>query len=85
MSRLNKIVIDRKVPAVMRDGTKLYGDVYRPEAEGRYPVIVELVAYELDSRTANYAEWYASRGYVFVGMNSRGTYWSEGEWRPSHV
>jgi uncharacterized protein len=82
MTDLNEIVIDRKVPCVMRDGTTLYGDVYRPKAVGRYPVIVEPIAYELDSRTKNYAEWYSSRGYVFVGMNSRGTYWSEGEWRP---
>lgn len=82
MTELNEFVIDRKVPSVMRDGTILYSDVYRPKAEGRYPVIVERVAYELDSRLEPYAEWYASRGYVFVGQNSRGTFWSEGEWVP---
>lgn len=76
------IQIDRKVPAVMADGTTLYSDVYRPKAPGRYPVIVERVAYELDSRLAPYAEWYAQRGYVFVGQNSRGTYGSEGEFDP---
>ncbi|MEE8045985.1 MAG: CocE/NonD family hydrolase [Dehalococcoidia bacterium] len=82
MTQLNEIVIERKVACGMRDGTTLRGDIYRPKAAGRYPVIVEMVAYELDARLKNYADWYASRGYVFIGMNSRGTYWSEGEWRP---
>ena len=82
MSKLNEIIIDRKVPSTMSDGTVLYSDVYRPKEPGRYPVIVVRVAYELDSRTEPYAEWYASRGYVFVGQSSRGTYWSEGEWIP---
>ena len=56
MTELNEIVIDRKVPSVMRDGTTLYSDVYRPKAEGRYPVIVERVVYELDHRLEPYAE-----------------------------
>jgi len=77
----NEIIIDRKVPSTMSDGTVLYSDVYRPKEPGRYPVIVERVAYELDHRLEPYAEWYARRGYVFVGQNSRGSYWSEGEWR----
>jgi putative CocE/NonD family hydrolase len=63
----------------MRDGTVLRADVYRPTGEGRYPVIVERVAYELVNRTAPYAEFYASRGYVFVGQNTRGSFWSEGQ------
>jgi uncharacterized protein len=82
MSELNEIIIDRKVPSTMSDGTVLYSDVYRPKEPGRYPVIVERVAYELDHRLEPYAEWYAQRGYVFVGQNSRGTFWSEGEFRP---
>ncbi len=76
---LLETTIDRKVPAVMRDGTTLFSDVYRPKKPGRYPVIVERVAYELDSRLEPYADFYASRGYVFVGQNTRGTFWSQGE------
>jgi predicted acyl esterase len=82
MTKLNEIVVDRKVPSVMSDGTILYSDVYRPKAEGRYPVLVERVPYDLDGRLAPYAEWYASRGYVFVGQNTRGSFWSEGELAP---
>jgi hypothetical protein len=36
------IQIERNVPVPMRDGTVLCADVYRPKAEGRYPVIVVL-------------------------------------------
>ena len=32
--------IDWDVPVPMPDGTVLHADVYRPPAEGRYPVII---------------------------------------------
>ncbi len=35
------MVIDRDVTVKMRDGIKLYIDVYRPEKEGKYPVIID--------------------------------------------
>ena len=75
----HEITIDRKVAVPMRDGTILYADVYRPVTPGRYPVIVERVGYELDYRVGPYAAFFATRGYVFVGQNTRGKFWSEGE------
>ena len=36
----NDIKIDNRVAIPMRDGVKLYADVYRPAVEGKYPVIV---------------------------------------------
>jgi putative CocE/NonD family hydrolase len=77
--KTHEITIDRKVDVAMRDGVILRADVYRPVTPGRYPVIVERVAYELDYRVGPYASFFAERGYVFVGQNVRGTYWSEGE------
>ena len=35
-----RIVTEENVPATMRDGTTLYADVYRPDAEGRFPVLL---------------------------------------------
>ena len=67
----------------MRDGVVLRADVYRPEAEGRYPVIVERVAYELVGPV--HVERRVLRepgGTSFVGQNVRGTFASEGDWRP---
>ena len=78
----HSVRVERNVPIKMRDGVILRADVHRPEAEGRYPVIVERVAYELVGRCTSNGEFFASRGYVFVGQNVRGTFASEGEWRP---
>ena len=78
----HKVCIERGVSIKMRDGVVLRADVYRPDADGRYPVIVERVAYELVSRCTSNGEFFASRGFVFVGQNVRGTFASEGEWHP---
>lgn len=78
-AEMYKVVVERRVPVPMRDGTVLDATIHRPEGDGRYPVILERVAYELEARTAPYAEFFASRGYVFVGQNTRGSFWSEGE------
>jgi putative CocE/NonD family hydrolase len=62
----------------MRDGVQLDATVWRPMEPGRYPVILERMGYELMGRCAVNAEYYARRGYVFVGQNTRGSYDSEG-------
>lgn len=76
------VTIERNVPIPMRDGTVLRADVYRPDAAGQFPVLVERVCYELTSRCADNGEYYASRGYVVVGQNVRGTFASEGRFDP---
>lgn len=76
------IRVERAVPIAMRDGAVLRADVYRPDAEGRFPVLVERVAYELGSRCRESGEYYARRGYVVVGQNVRGAFASEGEFAP---
>ena len=35
-----RIKVEKNVPAKMRDGVTLYADVYRPDADGRFPVIL---------------------------------------------
>src|SRR5262245_7366919 len=77
-----EILVERGVPVAMRDGTILRADVYRPRAPGRYPVLVERVGYDLANRCAAEGEYFARRGYVYVGQNTRGAYASEGEERP---
>jgi len=76
---LSEVEIERQVPIPMADGTILRADVYRPAAPGRYPVLVERVAYELTRRLRNGGLYYASRGYVVVGQNVRGRFASEGK------
>ncbi len=77
-----EVHVERQVPIPMADGTILRADVYRPSAAGRYPVLVERVAYELEERCRYAGEYYASRGYVVIGQNVRGRFASEGEFVP---
>jgi putative CocE/NonD family hydrolase len=74
--------VERDVPIPMRDGTVLRADVYHPDADGQFPVLVERVAYELTSRCRENGEFYAQRGYVMVGQSVRGTFASEGTFVP---
>ncbi len=76
-----KLEYDVKIP--MRDGVKLSADIYRPDAEGRFPVILIRTPY--DNGTAGNAilgkKW-AARGYVFVVQDVRGRGDSDGEFYP---
>jgi putative CocE/NonD family hydrolase len=74
------IVVEAGVKVPMRDGTLLDAMVWRPAAEGRYPALVERVAYELVGRARANGEYYAGHGYVVVAQNVRGTYASEGQY-----
>ena len=73
------IVVERGVKIPMRDGILLDAMIWRPAAPGRYPVLVERVAYELEWRARANGELYASHGYVVVAQNVRGVFASEGE------
>jgi uncharacterized protein len=77
-----EVQVERLVSIPMADGTILRADVYRPTTSGRYPVLMERVAYELAERCRYAGEYYASRGYVVVGQNVRGRLASEGEFVP---
>jgi hypothetical protein len=79
------IVLDKKVMMPMSDGTRLAADIYRPQAEGRFPAVVERTPYNreesviLRTKTPQYL---AERGFVFVVQDVRGRFGSEGTWYP---
>ena len=67
----------------MRDGVKLYADVYRPRREGRFPVLVIRTPYGTMREGAQTAPiHFAQSGYVAVIQDVRGRYESEGQWDP---
>lgn len=67
----------------MRDGVELSADVYRPDAEGRFPVIVLRTPYNKNAASRlNLARYFAARGYVFVVMDVRGRGDSDGRFVP---
>lgn len=75
------VVFEHGAKAVMRDGIVLRADIYRPSAEGRFPVLLQRTPYN-KSGEADFGFKAASQGYVVIIQDVRGRYTSEGEWYP---
>jgi putative CocE/NonD family hydrolase len=80
----NDILVENRVAVAMRDGVKLYADVYRPVGQGRHPVIVSRTPYSTERFPNAYdaAVYFARRGYVYVFQDVRGRHESDGAWEP---
>jgi uncharacterized protein len=77
------IRIDGRVPVPMRDGVKLYADIYRPRREGKFPVLVVRTPYGVQRDGMHESKIrFAQRGYAVVVQDTRGRYQSEGTWEP---
>ncbi|MGB8475688.1 MAG: CocE/NonD family hydrolase [Candidatus Acidiferrum sp.] len=74
-----QVIVERNVPAKMRDGVILRADIYRPKAEGKFPVLLVRTPYDKTGES-NFGMKGAARGYVVVEQDVRGRYTSEGEW-----
>jgi putative CocE/NonD family hydrolase len=71
--------------AVMRDGTVLRADVYRPLGEGPWPVLLVRSPYDKqDPDILALLEPLGAvrRGYLVVIQDTRGRFRSEGDWQP---
>jgi putative CocE/NonD family hydrolase len=67
----------------MRDGVKLYVDVYLPATPGRYPTIVWRTPYGVQRDGSHEALIkFAMNGYAVVAQDVRGRYESDGLWEP---
>ncbi|MDY0166133.1 MAG: CocE/NonD family hydrolase [Thermoguttaceae bacterium] len=67
--------------AAMRDGVELRLDVFRPDAEGPFPAILQQTPYNKSGQAAR-ARRFAARGYAVVNVDSRGRFQSGGDWDP---
>ncbi|UCD94476.1 MAG: CocE/NonD family hydrolase, partial [Candidatus Zixiibacteriota bacterium] len=76
-----EIIVDRDVEVPMRDGVKLATDIYRPDADGKFPVIVVRTPYKKEMNELE-AKYYSRRGYVYAVQDCRGRFSSPGEWNP---
>ncbi len=76
-----EVAVEKNVMVRMRDGKKLATDVYKPAAEGAFPVILIRTPYGKDMSELK-ARFYARRGYVFAVQDCRGRFASEGSWNP---
>jgi putative CocE/NonD family hydrolase len=75
----HEVKVERKVEVPMRDGVKLSTDLYRPAAEGRFPVILIRTPYKKEMQELQ-ARYYARRGYVVAVQDCRGRFGSPGVW-----
>ncbi len=75
------VKFENNVAVVMRDGVTLRADVYRPDAPGKFPVLLERTPYNKYSNIDTGLRG-AARGYVVVLEDVRGRDASEGEWYP---
>lgn len=75
------ITVERGVQAVMRDGTVLRADIYRPKEAGRFPVLLQRTPYN-KAGEVDFGYRAAAEGYVVIVQDVRGRYTSEGEWYP---
>jgi uncharacterized protein len=75
------VIFDRNMAVPMRDGTILRADVYRPKADGKFPVLLTRTPYDKqDERETCVIA--AERGYIAIAQDVRGRYESDGEWYP---
>jgi putative CocE/NonD family hydrolase len=79
------VIIERNMGVPMRDGTTLRADVWRPDSDGRFPVLIERTPYDKGGSSESNlgaGEFYASHGYVVVIQDVRGRFASDGEFYP---
>ena len=73
-----EVTVEHGAKAVMRDGTILRADIYRPALEGHYPVLLERTPYDKRGGVS-FGYRAAAAGYVVVIQDTRGRYTSDGE------
>lgn len=80
-----QILVEKNVPCEMRDGVILYADIYRPNEEGTFPVLLTRLPYSKD--LPHYSHRYldtnrlVENGFVVIIQDVRGRFQSEGEFR----
>jgi uncharacterized protein len=74
-----EIVVERNVPATMRDGIRLQADIYRPKGDGKLPVVLARTPYGKGAAEA-IGRFIAAHGYITVIQDCRGRFASEGAW-----
>ena len=78
-----KVIRERNVMVTMRDGTRLATDVFRPDAPGRFPVLINRGPYGKDDYVASpdHSVWFfPTHGYVVLSQDCRARFESEGDY-----
>jgi uncharacterized protein len=73
------VTYERNVAVKMRDGVTLRADIYRPTADGKFPVLLQRTPYNKDNGVG-FGLKAAAHGFVVIFEDVRGRYASEGQW-----
>jgi putative CocE/NonD family hydrolase len=73
-----QVVLERDVKVTMRDGIVLRADIYRPHADGKFPVLLVRTPYDRRNE-ASIGVRGAQRSFVVISEDTRGRYASEGK------
>jgi uncharacterized protein len=82
----HQVTLEFGIKQRMRDGTNLSCDIFRPDAKGKFPVILTRTPYRtavgFQSSQNDEALFFAKHGYVYIIQDCRGKNDSEGIYRP---
>lgn len=83
---INEVLLEKNIACPMRDGTILYADVYRPNVDKKFPVLLKRLPYDKDSPFYSHRYLDTNRlvqnGYIVILQDVRGRFASEGEFIP---
>ncbi len=79
-----KLKVEKNVASSMRDGIKLYADIYRPDIPDKVPVILIRTPYNKEHYGGefSFARLGAQNGYAVIVQDVRGRFSSKGEFLP---
>ncbi|WP_316862210.1 CocE/NonD family hydrolase [uncultured Cohaesibacter sp.] len=82
-AQYSEYITELDVPITMRDGTIIYADIYRPKADGKFPVLVDGTPYGKTNAmmlaAGTFVPRATSQGYALLVYDVRGQNSSEGE------
>ena len=75
-----RVLVEKDVPMRTRDGVTLRADVYRPDAPGRFPVLLSRLPYNKNLRPRpGDIDYFVERGYGVIMQDTRGRFGSDGD------
>ncbi|RJP66709.1 MAG: CocE/NonD family hydrolase [Candidatus Abyssobacteria bacterium SURF_17] len=83
--RYARVSVEKNVAIPMRDGVRLYANIYRPKADEKFPAILIRLPYGKDEYYCwmpAVGKFYARKGYACVVQDVRGKFCSEGAFEP---
>lgn len=83
-NRAYQVRIEKGVESRMRDGIRLFSNIYRPSSGGKFPAILIRTPYNKNDycEYSSFPVYAAAKGYVVIIQDVRGRYASEGEFLP---